>query len=102
VTWRGVLAAGRTLPRAWSRFWFTLASASTLVLWRTAVGITGIAWLISTGADLDAFYGELGLRPYPFYPDHRYSLFQWFSGDWILYTVYFAALLSAAVIVADR
>jgi HTTM domain len=102
VIGRGVLTTGRTLQRAWSRFWFTPASASTLVLWRTAVGITGIAWLISIGADLDAFYGESGLRPNPFYPDHRYGLFQWVSADWILYTVYFAALLSAAVIVAGR
>jgi hypothetical protein len=90
------------LLRGWNRFWFTPVPASTLVLWRTALGVTSIAWLLAIVVDLETFFGENGLRPNPFYADHRIGLFQWVESDWALWLVWCASLASAVAVTAGR
>lgn len=92
----------RRVGAAWGRFWFTPASGATFALWRTAVGVTAAAWLVAVGVDLITFFGDGGLRPNPFYSDHRIGLFQWIDGNRALYGVYFAGLIAAIGLIIGR
>lgn len=110
--WDAVPGVGalRWLGDSWSAFWFTPRPASTLAAFRVAVGVTAFCWGLSLSFDLTSFYGDSGIKPNPFYPDHdwtaweghRLGLMQWFGSDTSIRVIWGLLLVSAALVVAGR
>ncbi len=102
-------AAPAETPTRWarfsgalSRFWFAPMRASTFVLFRSALAVTVLVWMIALLPDLKTFFGESGLRPNPIYAEFRYGLFQWFQSDTALVVVYVSTLVAASMVLAGR
>ncbi len=92
----------RRVARAWSRFWFTPMESSVFTLWRLAIGVTSLAWLLSIVWDLNSFFGSEGLRPVTTYADNRIGLFQWFTSDRVLWATWWASVAMAVLVIAGR
>ncbi len=95
-------ALGGGVRAGWSRFWFTPTPGATLALWRCAAGWTALAWFLALGLDLVTFFGESGLRPDPYYGDHRIGVLQWVGGDRMLWGLYVSGVLSSGALIVGR
>ena len=100
----------RRVGQRWDDFWFTPRPASTLVLLRVAIGVTALFWGLSLSFDLVDFYGDSGIKPNPFYPDHewtaweghRLGLMQWFGSDLAIHVLWALLLAAAVAVIAGR
>lgn len=88
--------------RWWNRFLFRPASGATFALYRTLLGFTVVAWMLSLLPDLTSFYSDSGLEPHPRYGDYRFGLFRWLEGDTAIWVVYALTLAAAVVVTVGR
>ena len=84
---------------AWSRFWFEPTSTATLALFRIALGLLLVAWTISLGPDLHAFFADDGLRPTPSSAGWIWSLFEIFGEGTAVYVVWGLLLVGSICLV---
>lgn len=86
-------------PRpGWRSFWFEPTSTSTLALFRIALGLLLVAWTLSLGPDLGAFFTNHGLHAPPNSHGWLWNLFEPFGEGPAVYVVW-ALLLVASVCV---
>jgi uncharacterized membrane protein YphA (DoxX/SURF4 family) len=82
----------------WRAFWFEPTSTATLALFRIALGLLLVAWTISLGPDLGAFFTGHGLHAPPNSHGWLWNLFEPFGDGAAVYAVW-ALLLVASVCV---
>jgi hypothetical protein len=86
-------------PRpGWRSFWFEPTSTSTLALFRIALGLLLVAWTLSLGPDLGAFFTNHGLHAPPNSHGWLWNLFEPFGEGAAVYVVW-GLLLVASVCV---
>ena len=90
----------RTAAAAWQRFWFAPTSTATLAVVRIAFAVVVLAWTISLGRDLRAFFTDDGIVPSA--PDYEgagdrgvWGLLNMFSSDAAAIAVYVVLLVAA-------
>lgn len=92
----------RGSPAAWSRFWFSAASASTLTAMRVALGVASLGWAVSIAPDLRTFYFDDGLIPPPNYADYRLGLFQWLTSDAAVVAIWATMVVAAISLIVGK
>jgi len=86
----------RRAVRAWDGFWFDARGPSTLLVLRTGLALVTLAWALSLAPDLEAFFSESGILPYPELESRRIGLLHVFDATAAVFALY-ATLLVAAL-----
>lgn len=92
----------RRIRTRWHEFWFAPTSAATIVVMRTLLGVSSLAWALSILPDLRTFYFDDGLLGPARYADHRLGLFQWFTSDTAVVVMWIVMAVASCSLIFGR
>ncbi|MDQ6749152.1 MAG: HTTM domain-containing protein [Actinomycetota bacterium] len=96
---RPILAALRASVDAWQGFWFSPMAASTLALFRIAMGVLVFCWTLSLAPELSAMFSSKGILPRQPVGPGVWGLLGFIPGKIAVIALFSALLVASACLV---